>query len=200
MRLRRLLPPLILCALTACGSSPKTHYFTLAPAPASGRTEAALAQPVTVSALHLPPSLDRKEMVRRTGDNTVEISGDDRWTAPLDAMARRVLSQDLAARLPAEKVVPPDAPMPQHAGEIVVTLAEFGPDAQGGATLKGSWWLLAGDQKKPVLRRDVQLSVAAPGASAAGEAAAMSQLLGALADKIAADLSSPAAARPNHAG
>jgi uncharacterized lipoprotein YmbA len=186
--LRRLLPLLALLLPAACGTSPETHYFTLAAAPGTGRAAAAPSDPVTVAAVHLPPALDRKELLRRTGANTVEISGEDRWTAPLDTMTRRVLSQDLAERLPADKVVPPEAPTPPRTGEIVVTLAEFGPDAQGGATLSGSWWLLAGEEKKPVLRRDVHLSVAAPGPGPADEAAAMSELLSALADKIAADL------------
>jgi uncharacterized lipoprotein YmbA len=185
MRLRRTLPLLLVLALADCGTSPKTHYFTLAAVPPQEPAQASTASPVTVAAVHVPPSLDRREMLRRTGANSVDISGQDRWTAPLDEMIRRVLSQDLAARLPKDKVVLPDAPAPPHTAQIVVTIAQFGPDAGGKIVLDGSWSLLEGGRQQPALRRDVALETAASGAGAAADAAAMSQLLGQLATRIA---------------
>jgi uncharacterized lipoprotein YmbA len=185
MRLRRALSLLLVLALADCGSSPKTNYFTLAPVPPQEPPKAAIASPVTVAAVHVPPSLDRREMVRRTGANSVDVSSQDRWTAPLDEMIRRVLSQDLAARLPKDKVVLPDAPAPPRTEQIVVTIAQFGPDAGGKVALDGSWSLLKDGRDAPALRRDIALATGAATADAAAEAAAMSQLLGQLAGRIA---------------
>ena len=184
MRLRAAILGLFALALASCGSSPKTHYFTLAAAPGT-QTTAAIAAPVTVAAVHVPPSLDRREMMRRTGANTVDIDEQDRWTAPLGEMTRRVLSRDLATRLPPGKLVPPDAPAPPHVAQITVSIADFGPDGTGKVRLDGSWSLLEGGQGKLVLRRDIALAIDSAAAGGSGEAAAMSQLLGQLADRIA---------------
>lgn len=175
-------------ALVGCGTSPKTHYYTLAVVPGAAQGTVAISPPVTVAAVHVPPSLDRRSMVRRTGTNTVDVSGQDRWVAPLGEMTRRVLSQDLAARLARNAVVPPDSPGPPRVAQIVVSIAEFGPDGQGKVTLEGSWSLLRGGRHEPVLRRDVALAIAASARGGSGEAAAMSQLLGQLATRIAGTL------------
>ncbi len=187
MRLRRALWLLVALAATSCGTSPETHYFTLAAVPGTAQDKASISSPVTVVAVHVPPSLDRRELVRRTGANTVDISDQDRWTAPLGDMIQRVLSEDLAARLSKDMVILPDSPSPPHTAQIVVTIAEFGPDANGRTTLGGSWSLLRGDHTDPVLRRDVTLATRSS-ASAGGEATAMSDLLGQLATHIAATL------------
>jgi uncharacterized protein len=186
-------PILLLAALMlgACGSSPKTHYYTLAPVPAAQQHARSIAAPVTVAAVRVPPALDRSEMVRATGANTVEIREQDRWTAPLGDMVRRVLSEDLAARMPPDKVVLPDAPTPPQTAQIVLALAAFGAAPDGKVTLQGSWSLLDGERGKLVLRREVALETDAQTPGADGDAAAMSHLLGELASNIAKTLSEP---------
>lgn len=193
MRRRRdiLLWAALACALADCGASPKTHYFTLAAAPAAESKQVSISRPVTVAAVHVPPSLDRRSMVRRTSETTVDVSGEDRWTAPLGDMMQRVLSQDLAARLPRDKVILPDAPAPPHTAQIVVTVVQFGPDASGRTVLEGGWSLLEGAPARPVLRRDVALRTDREARDAEDQAAAMSQLLGQLATGIAAALAEP---------
>jgi uncharacterized protein len=182
--LATLLLPLL---IAACGTSPKTHYFTLSTAaPTAAEAKPAIAAPVRVASVNLPAGLDRRGMVRRTGPNTVEISDQDRWAAPLDDMTRRVLSQDLANRLPDGKVVLPDAPSPPHTAGIVVAVAQFGPDGRGDIVLDGSWSLLKGEQ--PALHHDVALTAAPSGSGAEAEAAGMSELLDRLAAEIASSL------------
>jgi uncharacterized lipoprotein YmbA len=189
MSKRNLVLLLLPLLLAACGSSPKTHYFTLSAAPQPTGARPAIAAPVTVASVNLPASLDRRGMVRRTGSNTVEISDQDRWAAPLDDMTRRVLSRDLAQRLPEGKVVLPDAPSPPHTASIVVAIAQFGADGHGKIVLDGSWSLLKDD--KPALHHDVALETTPLGKGADAEAAGMSKLLDQLAAKIAASLAQP---------
>ena len=141
-----------------------------------------------VAAVHLPPGLDRRQLVRLTGEHRVQISDTERWSAALDEMVRNVLSQDLAARLPQGRVILPDAPPPPDTGTLVVTIAQFGPDATGDVRLSGSWALLTGGSNTPILERDFQLA-AGPAASADAMAAAMSRALGQLASTIASTLS-----------
>lgn len=178
--------------LSACGSSPPTHFYVLAPiAPASPAQASsapatpaqAAGAPIRVAAVHLPEELDRLEMVSALGPNRLAIRGEDRWAAPLDDMTRRVLTQDLQQRLPAGRIAPARAAAGStHA--LVVDLQSFGVDAAGAGRLQGSWSLY-GPERKPVVRREVDLTE--PGAAAPqGQAAVMSRLLASLADQIAA--------------
>lgn len=172
--------------LAGCGSSPKTNFYTLSVPPApTGRHS--ISSPVQLAAVHIPPSLDRRQMVRMTNENSVQISETDRWSAPFDEMVRNVLSQDLAALLPKGKVILPEAPAPRGAGTLVVTIAQFGPDASGEVKLNGSWALLNNSSGGPQLERDFELD-GGRAANAEATAAAMSRALNQLANTIAADL------------
>lgn len=188
MSMRRLALLSLPLLLAACGSSPKTHYYTLSATPQTAEAKPTIATPVRVASVNLPAGLDRRGMVRRTGQNTVEISDQDRWAAPLDDMTRRVLSQDLAQRLPKGRVVLPDAPSPPHTASIVVAIAQFGPDGHGNMVLDGSWSLLKGD--RPARHHDIALKTTPPGSGAEAEAAGMSKLL----DQLAADIATSLAA------
>lgn len=183
MSLRNALVICLALALANCGSSPKTHFFTLSASTPGAQQAMPISAPVTVAAVHVPASLDRREMARSTGANTVAVDEQDRWTAPLGDMVRRVLSEDLSQRLAKNRVILPDAPAPPNTGQIVLSIAEFGPSANGSVTLNGSWSLLDSKQKL-ILQRDVQLSTPSPAPGATGEAAGMSQLLGELASDM----------------
>jgi uncharacterized protein len=106
------------------------------------------------------------------------------WAAPLGELARRALTQDLVARLPQGAVVFPDSPKPPGAHGIVVDLLAF-----DGATLDASWSVLPATRGGALRQREVRLSASAGGGPDA-QPAALSALLGQLADRIAADLAS----------
>lgn len=169
--------------LAGCGSSPPTHYYTLDPVPAAARPAA--GAPLQVVAVHIPPSLDRQEMVRQTAANQVDVSDQNRWSAPFDQMAQRVLTQDLAARLPKGAVILPQQPAPPNARKVVIDILQFERQASGDVTFDGSWSLLRADSTTPVASRHVQLKETA-GADYAAQAQAMSRILGTIADQIAA--------------
>lgn len=179
---------LFILLLTGCGMSPKTHFFTLSVVPGNSDYQAAVPFPVQLVAVHIPPVLDRRQIVRMTGENRIQVSDTNRWSAALDVMVRNVLSQDLAELLPKGKVILPEAPPPPGTGTLVVTLAQFGPDATGDVHLNGSWSLLTDSSNTPRLERHFQLN-AGPAANADATAAAMSRALGQLASIIASTLS-----------
>jgi uncharacterized lipoprotein YmbA len=179
---------LALFVLAGCGSSPKTHYFTLDVAGSSGQARVTPSQPVQIAAVNIPPSLDRRDMVEHESGNTVDISGEDRWTAPLGDMTRNILSRDLSARLAPGTLVLPDAPAPDNTRQIVVTISKFGPDADGSAKLEGNWSLVGSSSDEAALSRDVALSTSIPGKGGAALASAMSDLLGNLAGQMAGQL------------
>lgn len=132
-----------------------------------------------------PAALDRNSIVRGESGNQLQISSKDRWAGDLGEMIRRVLTQDLASRLPAGMVIAPQSPAPSDARGLVVDILTFQPQATGEVVLDADWTLLEGMQSNPVLRPSAHLTAPAAG-SAQGEAAAMSALLGQLADSMAA--------------
>jgi uncharacterized lipoprotein YmbA len=183
---------ILLAALlvSSCGSGTPPKFYRLVvspPAGAAGKT--AIEAPITLAAVHIPPSLDRAELVRQTGQTEVAVDSQQRWAAPLADMIRDVLSQDLAARLPPGKVIPPDAPAAPGMRKIVVTIVAFGPDQRQEMHLAGDWSLLNEGAANPSLRREFALTLASSAADGAEQAAGMSRSLGQLADAIAAALS-----------
>ena len=177
--------------LAACGSSPKTQFYTLDPVPPpAARQAAAPPVPVQVMAVHIPPTLDRQEMVRETAPHQLDVSDQNRWGGALDNMVQRVLTQDLAQRLPPSSVVLPQEPAPARHNAIVVDILQFDEDAGGMVVFDGSWSLTASDSDKPLTSRHVRLSAHAASNSYSDQVAAMSKVLGDLSDNIARDLAS----------
>jgi uncharacterized lipoprotein YmbA len=195
MTMRQAVVGAIALLFAACGTSPPTHFFTLTPVAPAGHSAAAPPFAVQVNAVHIPAVLDRNEMVRQTGSNTLSISDQARWGAPLGEMARNVLAQDLANRLPQGTVIFPQAPAPQSAAHLVVTIAKFGEDAEGKVVLVASWALIRGNPPTTIVQRDVNLTGTAAGSDPASQAAGMSDLLAKLADQISGELTTSSLAR-----
>lgn len=202
----RLIPvPAVLALLTlaACASSPPTRFYALNPVAADGSPQQAAGTPVKIDAVHIPPALDRNSMVLGESNNQLDISSQDRWAGDLGEMIRRVLTEDLARRLPSGMVIAPESPAPANARGIVVDILTFQPQSSdegsgkgsGEVTLDADWTIVEGTQSNPVLRRSAHLTASADG-SAQSEAAAMSTLLGELADSMASGIGG--AARDSH--
>jgi uncharacterized protein len=186
---------LVAVLLASCGGSPPTHFVTLTPVAPVGHVEVSAGYPIRVEAVHIPAVLDRNAVVRQTGDNSLSISDQNKWGAPLDEMTRNVLAENLARRMPAGAVVLPGAPAPPSAGHIVVTIVKFREEPNRQVRLEGSWALLEGDSSKPMLICEINLSSEASDSSYDAQAAAMSQLLAQLSDQIASEL--PTAPAPS---
>lgn len=186
----------LLCSaiLAGCGSSPPTRFYTLdavkPPGAVPGRPPTA---PVKVDAVHVPALLDRRAIVRRQAGNQLDISSQDHWGASFGEMARGVLTQDLQSRMAPGAIIPPDAPAPRDARGLVVDILSFVPDGSGQVVLTCDWALLEGAPAHTTLLRTVHLSQPA-GDSVSSQADAMSELLGKLADQIAATLSTQSVA------
>ncbi len=188
------LPAALLAAvalLAGCdivGESPETRFFTLGSVPAEGPPTAAPGAPLVVDAVEIPEALERPELVRRQGDYRIEVSDVDRWAAPLAAMIRDVLIDDLVQRMPPGQVAVAGRPGEVWpARTLVVTLHDFAPAADGRVRLDAAWVVLAGQDEEPSARGREEISVAG-GPGADGQAEGMSRALGELADRIVAEL------------
>jgi uncharacterized protein len=179
-------------ALAACHSTPPVRFFTLDPVPSSHQATNMARLSVQVGAVHIPLVLDRQQMVRQGAPNSLTISNQDRWGAPLADVVRDVLTRDLIERLPQGTVMLPDSAAPRGTGMIAVDILQFGSDASGTASFDGSWSLSLADSDAPVSVRHVALSERTEQNDYAGDARAMSKLVGRLADEMAGVLVSGA--------
>jgi uncharacterized lipoprotein YmbA len=174
----------VLAALAGC-ASPKTTLLTLdaaAPPPEAVHADYR-GLPIAVPAVHLPASLDRAEFVHQEQAGTVKVDDFARWTAPLGLLARDALVRDLIARLPAGAVLPPGTSgAVGKARTLDVTILGFQTGA-GGAAMQVAYRALPGGAVQ-------QVSLTTPGAGVAPvpTARAFGVLIGALADRIAADM------------
>jgi uncharacterized protein len=175
-------------ALMSCHSEP-TRIFTLyavSPAAAPGSYG---GPPIRVDAVHVPPALDRIEVVSNVAPGELKINDLDHWSAPLGQAARQALSADMVSRLPQGRVIFPHLAKPEEALGISVDVLDFKTD-QSGASLEASWVITPPDSKggpgraTAIVRTDIQ------SAGAPATARALSALLAQLADHIVADLQS----------
>ena len=176
-----------LVALAAC-ASPPAHFYQL-------ETQAAAvpvvqhASAVCVSGVTIPRVLDRTQLVRTTNDEEIEVSSQDRWAAPLDALIQQALTQDLSVRLPDGKVAPANAGA--GCSNVAIDVMRFESDMAGRTNLDVFWSVAGSDPAKPLATHHEQIELTAGNGSFPGVASAMSQAVGMLADRIASELPQP---------
>jgi uncharacterized lipoprotein YmbA len=166
--------------------------------PPAGQSMVAPQSAVQVASVSIPPSLDRQEMVRKSASGHLEISDVNRWGAPLADMTQNVLTRDLTERLPAGKVIAPQITAAADTCEISVDLLEFGGEDRGDVALMGGWSLSRLGADAPDLVRNVRFKEPAAAGDYAAGAAAMSRLLGKLADDMAQTLGHEGCSDSNH--
>ena len=170
-----------------CASSPPMHYYTLTEIPAPARlTTAADALPVRLDRVTIPTELDRSQLVRRIDATRLQIVENDRWAAPLDDTIRRVLSDDLAARLPADMVANPNEPsVGEKRQSLSVDIQEFYGDSACAVTLRAAWVLKQPDAQSSRGTEEAKVPAGGDCSGAGTLPAAMSKALAQLSDRIA---------------
>ncbi len=181
-----LVVPLLITLIASCQSSP-TRLFMLETVGGAPAVAPYGGPPLRVNAVHMPPSLDRIEIVTDAAPGELQLSELEHWAAPLGRLTRQTLTEDLAMRLPKGRVIFPHLPMPQGAIGLTVDILAFSAD-QKGARLEASWSFTSEDLKPESAHEAVSLRNDTPTAGAAATARALSALIAQLADRISADL------------
>jgi uncharacterized lipoprotein YmbA len=98
--MKRIRLALALCAglVAASCSSPTPKLYTIAPLPGSELTGA--PKVVALHGVGIARYLQRNQIVRSSQEYQLDMSVNDWWDEPLDAMLGRVLLEDLSQRLP----------------------------------------------------------------------------------------------------
>jgi len=204
-RLRAIRQPLfaltVSIGLSSCAVSDPTQFYTLSratPPHASTATVSMAMRSVDatgivgigVGPVMMPGYLDRSQIVIRTGADTVEILTFHRWAEPLEDGIARVLAEEVAARVPTERVVifpwrGVVARTIQY--QVVVAVLHFDGRPGSDVTLDARWRILAADGRELAFRRSTVIQ----GVERSGYepmVAAMGRALSTLGQEIATEI------------
>jgi uncharacterized lipoprotein YmbA len=175
--------------LAGCGSSQTTRFHSLQPQAPSMSSTAVYSGPIVqITAFNTPALFDRDALMKEVAPGQFEVQEFDHWAAPFGQMARQTFVDDLAGRLPSGAVVYPGSPVPTGAAQLAITLESYRL-VDHNALLKVTWSYR--DPTSAPGGWQTQLAsfqTDAGDGSGAATAASINQLLGQLADQIAATL------------
>jgi hypothetical protein len=184
----------VLCALGlaglgGCASTPETRFYVLSPLPANERPRDMPGQApiVGLRPVDLPEQLDRPQIVTRSGPNMLHLAEFDQWAAPLRESFTRVLAENLAILIPADRVAqfPWSNETPEY--QVAVEVVRFEGALGGDASLIANWTIARrGRKEAPAAGRSTHSEPA--GGSYATLVSAQSRLVAALGRDIAAAL------------
>jgi uncharacterized lipoprotein YmbA len=193
---------LLTLAVGGCAGSSATNLYTLSAVGTAGTESQPPQAPPAVIAIgpvSLPDYLDRPQIVTRQSAYQLELAANDRWAAPLYDMLPRVLVEDLALRLPSDRIVSfPEIGDASFDYRVAVQVSRFDVDAAGEAALATRWQLYAPSAPRALLVADDTLQQRVEGRGFGAYAAALSAALADLGDRIARAVNSTraSAARP----
>ena len=178
---------LSLVLLASSCASPDPTLFTLQPV-AGTQPAFATAQVIELRRPGLAGYLDRPDIVLSNAGYQLTVNSQQRWAEPIGDMIGRVLTQDISSRLPSSTVFSESGAITADPSlRMEVDIVRFDQGADGRVTLVAEAALESGRSHTPLRTRHITLT-ADPGApGAAALVAAMSTLLGELADRLAQD-------------
>jgi uncharacterized lipoprotein YmbA len=133
--------------------------------------------------------LDRSDIVLKQTDYRVDVDSQVRWGEPLADMIGRVLAQDLSQRLPGSSIFSGDGAIGADPDlRVEVDVQRFDAAADGSVTLLADIAIEQGVSHTAAAANSVSLRIDNVQTGPTGLAAAMSELLGQLADQIAASI------------
>jgi uncharacterized lipoprotein YmbA len=181
-------------AATACIQAPlPTRFYVLtAPPPSNPPAGSSADLAVGVGPIALPDYLNRTEIVTRGGGDEIELAEFDHWGEPLRSAVPRILAEDLAARIPTERVVVfPWRGVRTVQYQVTVEILRLDGKPGGDAVLRARWRLLDGAGRELAIRTSAVTE--ATGASGyAPLVAALSRALATLSDEMAGAIRSAA--------
>jgi uncharacterized lipoprotein YmbA len=188
MTLRRTAACLLLFA-AGCSflKRPDNRFFSLDVVGPAGPAAARAGGAVVLAGVELPPGLDRREIVVRGANHEIQVRGTHQWTTPLGEMVLHTLAFDLARRLPDGMMVLPGQPKPAaSARSLSIVLEDIAPGNDRVFVLDAHWTL--GTPGAAARAGHEHITVTMDSMESPAIAAAMSNALGTLADRLAAQL------------
>jgi len=184
--------------LAGCTSA-EPAYFTLAPVP--GTAAPGGPKLVELQRPGLAGYLDRPGIVRADSAYQLRVAGMERWGEPLGDLIARILSEDLNQRLPGSSVFTTAGSISaQPDARVELDVQRFDADASGEVVLLAQVAVSRGRNRAGAATRTVRQTTRPAGPATRDLVAAMSTVLGGLADTVAGMLRGRLAAAPSPSG
>ena len=184
MKRRTLLAGLVPAGLALSGcTSPEPAYFTLAPVPGTPRPGG--PKLVELQRPGLAGYLDRPGIVRADSAFQLNVAANERWGEPLGDLIGRILAEDLNQRLPGSSVFTSAGSISaQPDARVELDVQRFDADATGNVVLLAQVAVSRG-RRANAATRTVRLTQRPASPATRDLVAAMSTVLGGLADTLA---------------
>jgi len=184
---------LILCTfalamlLAGCASTRPSQYYALSSsAIPAGATVANIS--ISVGPVSIPASVDRPQIVVRTGPNQVFLAEFDRWSSPLKSDIAQVIAENFATMLGTPQVsVFPQSSAAEATYRAGIDVLRFDSELGKGVTLD-VLWTVSSRTKGPSRSGRTTLTEPVQGDGYAELVAAHSRALGRLSGEIAATI------------
>ncbi|MDD2659408.1 MAG: PqiC family protein [Methylococcales bacterium] len=132
--------------LSACSSTPPTHFYTLesqSQTPVASVTASTKKLLIGIGPLTLPALLDRSQIVTRTENNGIQLAEFDQWAAPLKDNVITVLSKNVAALQP--NAIVRAYPWSAYGNvdyRVIIDVSRFDTQPGKSANLEASWTVM----------------------------------------------------------
>jgi uncharacterized lipoprotein YmbA len=147
-----LLLPIISAMLAACISTPSTNFYVLEPlsTPTASATKTVKKPLIGIGPVSMPALLDRKQIITRTENNSVQIAELHQWASPLKENVVQVLTHNLAAFRPNDIVrTYPWSAFGSVNYRIILDILRFDTSPGKSVNLEANWAIM--DEKKRTL-------------------------------------------------
>lgn len=166
--------------LTGCASTSETHLYVLNAMSPSSQTSSSETPkrliglgPVTVPAL-----LERKQLIIRTGDNSIKSNEFHQWAAPLKESITETLAQNLSILLPNNIVKSyPWTAYGEMDFHVIIDIVRFETTADQTAELVLNWSVMDDESHRLISHGQAKISRPQAGSSHADAVKAMSEAL-----------------------
>ncbi|MFZ2311219.1 MAG: PqiC family protein [Methylobacter sp.] len=149
---KRLMLLLISTLLSACLSTPSTSFYVLEPLskPSAPSTEVVKKRLIGIGPVSMPAFLERKQIVTRMPDNSIQIAEFHQWAAPLKDNVTQVLTHNLANLQPNDIIrAYPWIAYGAVDYRIIVDIFRFDTTSQQTVNLEANWAIM--DEKTHTL-------------------------------------------------
>ena len=135
--------------LTACSSTPKTHFFQLEEIRDQALTQVSQGVVVGIGPLTIPEYIDRPQIVARNKQGGFNLLEFNRWLEPIDSSIRRSLVVNLSNNLHSNFIValPRDDQQQALDLRLAVEIDQFVGQIDDTVRLEARWSIFAADDK-----------------------------------------------------
>jgi hypothetical protein len=137
----------LICAgtllLTGCASAPDAHFYTLlgnSGVPYGSDNATSSGASIAIGSVTLPETVDRAELVIRTGANRVMVMDSQRWAESLKSAIPRVIADDVSKLLGGAMVSVQSDNASRDAKYLVsIDITRFDSTLNEAATIEAFW-------------------------------------------------------------